>query len=102
MMNKRPRDTAAGLEISSLWDGMDFLGRLKIIMDHRDLFWALGLVTTSELTMASSLSESDREYVVSREDCPIFTSLNIKKLIENQNHCKKMKAALRAVFLKVN
>jgi len=69
-------------------------------MEHRDLFWALGLVTTSELAMASTLSESDREYVLNREDCPIFTSLNIKQLIENQNHREKMKAALRAVFLK--
>lgn len=101
-MQQTPRETVTGLEISSLWDGMDFLGRLKIIMDHRDLFWDLGLVTTSELAMASRLSESDREYVLNREDCPIFTSLNLKKQIENQYHREKMKAALRAVFLKAD
>ena len=101
-MQQTPREIATGLEISSLWDGMDFSGRLKIIMDHRDLFWALGLVTTSELAMASSLSESDREYVLNREDCPIFTSLNIKQNIDAQYHREKLKAALGAVFLKAN
>ena len=87
-----------GKEIVTLWDGRDFLGRLKMILDNRDLFWSLGLVTLGELAMAQSMSESAIEYVLDREDQPIFTSINIKEDLEVQNHRKKLETALRAVF----
>jgi hypothetical protein len=96
-MKTRP-DKSTAEKIAAQWDGRDFLSRLKIILNNRELFCSLGLVTLSELTVASSMPESAIEYILSREDQPIFTSINIKKDVETQNHREKLKAALRAVF----
>jgi hypothetical protein len=96
-MKNRPNKSKAE-EIVTHWDGRDFLGRLRMILDNRDLFWSLGLVTLGELAVAQSMSESALEYVLSREDQPIFTSINIKEDVEVQNHREKLEAALRAVF----
>ncbi len=83
----------------ALWDGRDFLGRLKLIMDYKDLFWSLGLVTTQELAKAMTMKESAQEYVLAREDQPFFTSINLKKELKAQENRDKLEAALRAVFL---
>jgi len=87
-----------GKEMTSQWDGRDFLGRLKMIMDNRDLFWSLGLVTKSELEMVMGMPESAIEYIVDREDQPFFTSINLKQDLDVQSHREKLNAALRAVF----
>jgi hypothetical protein len=87
-----------GKEIASQWDGRDFLSRLKMIMDNRDLFWSLGLVAESEIELVASLPESAIEYIVSREEQPFFTSINLKQDLESQIHREKLKAALGAVF----
>ncbi len=88
-----------GKEMASQWDGRDFLGRLKMIMDNRDLFWSLGLITESEIELVASLPESAIEYIVSREEQPFFTSINLKQDLEVQNHRDKLLAALSAAFL---
>jgi hypothetical protein len=94
-----PSVKMTGKEIATQWDGRGFLGRLKIILDNRDLFWSLGLITTSELEMVIGMPESAIEYIVSREDQPFFTSIDLKKDLAVQNHRDKLIAALRAVFL---
>lgn len=95
-----PRRTkSAGAGIVTHWDGRDFLGRLQMIMDNRELFWSLGLITQSELEMVAAMSESGIEYVIDREDQPFFQSINLKKDIEMQNHRDKLETALKAVFL---
>ena len=91
-------DKSTGKEIATQWDGRDLLSRLRMILENRDLFWSLGLVTLGELAIAQSMSESALEYVLHREDQPIFTSINIKEDLEVQNHREKLEAALRAVF----
>lgn len=90
--------TADKKEIAVLWDGRDFLGRLQMILDNRDLFWSLGLVTLGELVVAQSMPESAIEYILNREEQPIFTSINIKEDLHVQCHRGKLEAALRAVF----
>jgi hypothetical protein len=93
-------DKSAGKEIVTHWDGRDFFGRLQMVLDNRQLFWSLGLITTSELEMVTAMSESAREYVIDREDQPFFESIHLKKDIETQNHRDKLESALRAVFVK--
>ena len=85
--------------IATLWDGRDLLSRLQMILDNRDLFWSLGLVTLGELVVAQSMPESALEYILNREEQPIFTSINIKEDLDVQCHREKLEAALRAVFL---
>ena len=84
--------------MASQWDGRDFLGRLKMIMDNRDLFWSLGLIAESEIELVMGMPESAIEYIIEREDQPFFTSINLKQDLEVQNHRDKLNSALRAVF----
>jgi len=97
MKNRLNKSTAE--EIVTQWDGRDFAGRLQMVLDDRELFWSLGLVTLGELAVAQSMSESALEYVLDREEQPIFESIHLKKDVETQNHREKLEAALRAVFL---
>lgn len=96
-MTNRPSASTAE-EIVTQWDGRDFAGRLQMILDDRQLFWSLGLITKSELEMVTAMSESAREYVIERENKPFFESIHLKEDIEAQNHREKLEAALRAVF----
>jgi hypothetical protein len=93
-----PRKTT-GTEIAAQWDGRDSLGRLRMVLDNRDLFWSLGLITKSELEMVIDMPESAVEYIINREDQPFFTSIDLKKDLDVQSHREKLLAALRAVFL---
>lgn len=96
-MEKTPR-ASSGEDIAAMWDGMGFMGRLKLVMDHADLFWALRLITESEIAAVDATHESAREYMVEREDRPFFTSLDLKKTVAAQQHREKLRAALKAVF----
>lgn len=93
-----PLQTSEGKAIATHWDGRDFLGRLKLVLENCDLFWSLGLVTRSELEMCEAMSASAVEYVLHREEQPFFTSLHLKKNVEAQYHREKLLAALRAAF----
>ena len=75
------------------------MDRLKLIKENRDLFRSLHLVTDSELDMVDHMSESALEYVLEREDTPIFTSINLKKDVTEQSHFEKLLTALSVVFL---
>lgn len=97
-MKKAPR-TSSGMKIADRWNGMSLMQRVQLIQDNVDLFWDLRLVTRSEIEMLLSMPESAQEYIVDREDHPIFTSIDLKKDIEAQIHRDKLEAALRAVFL---
>lgn len=97
-MPKAPRKSPGKRDVVHEWNSRDFLDRLKLVMDHIDLFWDLRLITRSEVEMLMGMSESAREYVISREDHPIFSSLNLKNDVDTQYHRDKLKAALWAVF----
>jgi hypothetical protein len=97
-LKNEPR-TPSGEDITAQWDGMDFMKRLKLIMDHADLFHKQGLVANSEIDAVNAMHESDREYIVEREDQPIFTSLHLKETVAAQQHRDKLEAALKAVFM---
>ena len=86
-----------GKEQAIPWDGMDFLGRLRFILANRDLFLSLRLVTESEMVLAQAIKEDELEYILEREDSPIFTSINLKKAVGEQevdHHRDNLKAAL--------
>ena len=91
--------TADKKEIAIHWDGRSLLARLALVIENSELFQSLRLVTHGELDMVGEMSESGLEYVLGREDCPIFTSINLKKDVEAQNHRNKLETALSAVFL---
>ena len=99
-MNETPRKSSRVKDIVAQWDGKDFFGRLQLVMDNSDLFWDLRLITRSEIEAVVSMPESSLEYIVDREDHPIFTSLDLKSTLATQLHRNKLEAALNAVFLK--
>ncbi len=86
--------------VTHYWNEKTPLERLNLVIKYMDFFWSLGLVTNSEMAVVESLSEGSREYIVQREEQPIFSSLNLKKNIKDQTHSKKLKAVLKTVFLK--
>jgi len=96
-MKSEPRKSS-GEEIVAKWDGMTIMERLKLIMDHSDLFLDRRLITGSEISMVDAMPESAREYIVDREEQPLFTSLHLKETVAAQQHRDKLKAALQAVF----
>ena len=99
-MKNKPRQSS-GKDVTARWDGMDFVERLNLVMKNENLFWVLRLITRSEIALVHSMHESAREYIVEREDHPIFTSIDLKKSVDAQTtqlHRDKLKAALRAVF----
>lgn len=88
----------SGRKIVHYWNQQTPLQRLSFVVEHMDLFWSMGLVTSSEVNMAQSLSEASKEYIVEREEQPIFTNIHLKKDVKDQSNAKKLRAALRAVF----
>jgi len=96
-MKSGPRKSSGG-EIVAKWDGMDFMERFKLIMDHASLLLARGLIAPSEIALVEAMPESAREYILSREDHPIFTSIDLKQEVNAQVHRDRLEAALRAVF----
>lgn len=98
-----PRHSASeGKEQAIPWDDMGFLDRLKMILENRDLFLNLRLVTEGEVTVVDEMSPTELEYIVEREDQPIFTSINLKKAVEEQaveHHRDNLKAALKLLGL---
>lgn len=97
-MKSKPRQSS-GHEIVAKWDGMSFMERLDLVMSHADLFWSLRLISGSEIVAVDAMHESDREYIMEREEQPLFTSLHLKNTVAAQQHRDKLKAALRAVFM---
>jgi hypothetical protein len=96
-MKSLPR-TSSGHDIVAKWDGMSFMERLDLIMRHIDLFWSLRLISDSEAKAVDAMPDSEREYIVIREEQPLFTSLHLKEMVAAQQHRDKLEAALRAVF----
>lgn len=96
-MKSVPRKSS-GEDIAARWDGMDFMERLNLVMDHPDLFLVYRLVAESELAAVDAMPDSALEYIVEREDQPLFTSLHLKQTVAAQQHRDKLKAALKAVF----
>ena len=96
-MTKRPYSNI-GPSIEGRWNGLDTLERLNMILDYRDLFVSFGLVTDQEVEMVLATSEGGREYILEREDQPLFHKINIKKELSTQALRNQLKTALRAVF----
>ena len=70
-----------------------------MILTYTDYFLSMGLVTQDELDEVALTSETEWEYIIEREEQPLFHNLNIKNQIRTQKFRDQMKAALRAVFL---
>ena len=70
-----------------------------MILKHPDYFLSMGLVTPKELEEVEMTSETEWEYIIDREEQPLFQNINIKKETRAQVLRSQFKAALRAVFL---
>jgi hypothetical protein len=88
-----------GPSLESHWNDLGTLERIKMILRYPDRFLSLGLVTQREIEEARMTSESECEYLIDREELPLFHNINIKKEFRTQTLRSKLKAALRAVFL---
>jgi len=86
--------TSAGRKRIAFWDNRDFLGRLELILKNHQVFRSFGLVSDSEIRLAESLTLSAKEYIVEREDQPIFTTIALKQEMGKQRCSKRLKAAL--------
>ena len=87
-----------GPSIEGRWNDLDTLERLNMILEYRDLFVSFGLVTPQEVEMVLAISEGGREYILEREDQPLFHNINIKKELRTQVLRNELKTALKAVF----
>jgi len=98
-MKHRP-DTSKGPSlIESHWNDIGTLERVKMILRYSGHFLSMGLVTPQEVEEVAMTSESEWEYIIDREDQPLFQNINIKKEIRTQTLREQLKAALRAAFL---
>ncbi len=76
------------------WDRQDPLRRLYFVLKHSRILEDLGLVSQNELRVANALSESSREYILAREDQPLFADINLRLTLEQQQHKERLMAAL--------
>lgn len=96
-MKTRPM-TSTGPSTTGHWDDLNTFERVKVILASPDHFLNLGLVTRDELTEVMQLSESECEYIIDREDQPLFHNINIKNPVSVQALRDQMEVALKATF----
>ncbi len=87
-----------GNKIESLWNRLDPLCRLQMILNTPDHFLSLGLVTRDELSRVMDASDTELEYIIDRETQPLFQNINLKQTFATQALRHKIKAALKAVL----
>lgn len=88
-----------GKTIESRWNGLTTYDRLQMILSTPDHFLSLGLVTRDELDRVMDASETELEYIIDREDQPLFQNINLKQNTATQTLRNQFKTALQAVFL---
>ncbi len=98
-MNKRPDSSMGPSAIEGQWNDLSTFERVKMILNYPDHFLNQGVVTPQELTEVSQMPETEVEYIIDREEQPLFTHINIKKELKTQYLRSQLKAALCAVFL---
>jgi len=96
-MKNRPM-TSKGPSIKGHWDDLTVIERLNLILDNADHFLYPGLITRGELQMAMETSEGGWEYIIDREEQPLFTKINLKADVNTQELRDELKTALNAVF----
>ncbi|PIZ72698.1 hypothetical protein COY07_02880 [Candidatus Peregrinibacteria bacterium CG_4_10_14_0_2_um_filter_43_11] len=69
--------TSAGRKIETHWNELNVLERLKLILEYRDFFLGLHLVTPSEIDLVEHMSPTEWEYIVQREEHPIFANIDL-------------------------
>ena len=98
-MKNSPCTSVGPSKIDGHWNDLSTLERVKVILKNVDHFLFNDLVTRNELREVMSMSESEWEYIIDREDQPLFTRINVKKEISTQYMRDQLKTALSAVFL---
>jgi hypothetical protein len=88
-----------GTPIESRWNGLNTFERYKMILEHPDHFLSLGLITRDELDRVMKASDTELEYILEREEKPLFHNINLKGTVYTQELRNLFKTALQAVFL---
>ncbi len=78
----------------AFWNKLTAMERLHFVLNHQGLFLNSRLVNPGELLAARSAPESAREYIVSREDSPFFSAIDVKKPAEKQKDLVRLEATL--------
>ncbi len=94
----RTASKVAGRGTTTHWNEMSAFERLQLILRYENLFLSWNLITATELEFARRLSPTEWEYILSREMHPLFTSIDLHAVVENQTIAERLTAALRAVF----
>ena len=76
------------------WNELSAQERLKYILNNQDVFLSSQLVLPGEILAARVTPESAREYIIEREDSPFFSTLDIKKPLDDQSESATLKRAL--------
>jgi len=97
-MLSKPKDIE-GTKIESRWNGLTTYDRLRMILSTPDHFLSLGLITRDELDRVMEASETELEYIIDREEHPLFQNINLKQNTATQILRHQFKTALQAVFL---
>lgn len=88
-------------KIKGHWDDLNSFERLELMILHAEYFIDLGVFTREELANVINSSEGNLEYIIYREEQPLFKNINIKYTIDSTEQVKiseKVKTAIRAVF----
>lgn len=96
---KNHPEKSPGSSIQRRWDGLGTLERVKLIFNHADSFLQEHLVTRDEIDRLMATSESEWEYVIDRQEHPLFKNIGVKNDYHVQPLRKQLKAALSAAFL---
>ncbi len=91
-------NTIVGRGKAAQWDEQTFIGRLQLILEYDSLFLAMGLVTERELFIVRQMSPTEWEYILIREEQPIFSKIDLHEAVKNQITAEKLETALKAVF----
>ena len=94
-MNTCP-STTKGTDTKGHWDDLGVLERLNMVLDYRNLFLSLGLITDRELRKVLAASEGSREYIAERDGHLMFDQINLTE--DLSGHHKKVQNTFDAIF----
>lgn len=98
-MKIRP-GTSTGLSTpEGQWNDLSVLGRKNMILENRDLFVSIGLVSDDEVDHMEQSSDSGVEFMAEAHPDVLLKNININAEVRTQAHRDELKTALSAVFL---
>ena len=76
------------------WNGLTAMERLDFVLGHQGLFLNARLVNPGELLAVRTAPAFARKFIVSREESPFFSAIDIKKKAESQEAFIRLAATI--------